>query len=340
MLVNDFDYDLPPELIAQVPVEPRHDSRLMVLDRTQSSSSDHFFYELPHFLKAGDLLILNNTRVIPARLFAKKQGGSGRVEVFLLKQLTENSWETLVRPGKRAKPGTDLVFEEGVMGRVTGTVADGGRIVEFPKELNFREWLSRAGLTPLPPYITAKLDNPERYQTIYSKHEGSVAAPTAGLHFTPELLQTIQAKGVKAGFVTLHVGIGTFRPVKTEVVEEHAMHPEEFSLSEDLAQMINDTKQSGGRVIAVGTTTVRVLESCALRKSWVGARSGATNIFIYPGYEFKIIDGLITNFHLPKSTLLMLVSALAGREFVLECYRRAVADKYRFFSFGDAMLIL
>jgi S-adenosylmethionine:tRNA ribosyltransferase-isomerase len=232
------------------------------------------------------------------------------------------------------------LFDEAVMGQVTGTVTDGGRIVEFPKELNFRAWLDRAGLTPLPPYITRQLSDPERYQTIYAQSEGSVAAPTAGLHFTPELLQKITDHKVKTGFITLHVGLGTFRPVKAEVVEDHTMHPEEFYLPEEVADAINATKQSGGRVIAVGTTTVRVLEACASAKGRVEARSGATNIFIYPGYEFKIIDGLITNFHLPKSTLLMLVSALAGREFILESYRRAIAARYRFFSFGDAMLIL
>lgn len=340
MLVNDFDYDLPPELIAQVPVEPRDSSRLMVLDRGEKSGSDHFFYELPGFLKAGDLLILNNTRVIPARLFAKKQGGAGMVEVFLLKQLAENTWETLVRPGKRAKPGVDLVFEEGVVGRVTGTVVDGGRIVEFPKGLDFRDWLARSGQTPLPPYITQKLSDPERYQTIYAEYEGSVAAPTAGLHFTPELSQKIRNQGVNLNFLTLHVGLGTFRPVKTEVVEDHTMHPEEFSLSEELAQSITATKQAGGRIIAVGTTVVRVLESRSVSQGKVTPGSGGTNIFIYPGFEFKIIDGMITNFHLPKSTLLMLVSAFAGREFIMESYQRAIAEKYRFFSFGDAMLIL
>jgi S-adenosylmethionine:tRNA ribosyltransferase-isomerase len=340
MLVNDFDYDLPPELIAQVPAEPRDSSRLMVLDRSEKRSSDHFFYELPGFLKAGDLLILNNTRVIPARLFAQKPGGTGAVEVFLLKQLAANAWETLVRPGKRAKPGTELVFAEGVVGRVTGVVTDGGRIVEFPKGLNFRDWLARAGQTPLPPYITRKLADAERYQTIYAEYEGSVAAPTAGLHFTPELFQRIQSRGVNLGFLTLHVGLGTFRPVKTEVVEDHTMHPEEFSLPEELARLITATKQAGGRVIAVGTTVVRVLESRAISAGKVASGSGGTNIFIYPGFEFKIIDGLVTNFHLPKSTLLMLVSAFAGREFILASYRRAIVEKYRFFSFGDAMLIL
>ena len=340
MFVNDFDYDLPPELIAQRPVEPRDSSRLMVLDRSGKASSDHFFYELPGFLREGDLLILNNTRVIPARLFAKKQGGTGMVEVFLLKELAENTWETLVRPGKRAKPGTDLVFEEGVTGKVTGTVPDGGRCIEFPKGFNFREWLERAGQTPLPPYITQKLSDRERYQTIYAKYEGSVAAPTAGLHFTPDLFQKIQSQGVQVGFLTLHVGIGTFRPVKTEVVEDHTMHPEEFVLSEELARSITATKQAGGRVIAVGTTVVRVLESQAVARGQVAPGSGGTNIFIYPGFEFKVIDGLVTNFHLPKSTLLMLVSAFAGREFVMECYQRAIQERYRFFSFGDAMLIV
>jgi S-adenosylmethionine:tRNA ribosyltransferase-isomerase len=340
MLVKDFDYDLPPELIAQIPIEPRHNSRLMVLDRTRQIASAHFFHELPRFLKAGDLLVLNNTRVIPARLFAKRQGGSGTVEVFLLKRLTENSWECLVRPGKRAKPGSVLLFDEGVVGKVTGTVIDGGRVVEFPPELDFKDWLARNGQTPLPPYITRQLSDPERYQTIYAAYEGSVAAPTAGLHFTPELLQKVANQGVNMGFLTLHVGLATFRPVKTEIVEDHTMHPEVYTLPEELAKSITATKHAGGRVIAVGTTVVRVLESRAVSKGEVAPGSGSTNIFIYPGYDFKIIDGLVTNFHLPKSTLLMLVSAFAGREFILESYRRAIAERYRFFSFGDAMLIL
>ncbi len=340
MLVSEFDYNLPPELIAQTPLEPRHDSRLMVLNREKHMVSDYFFYDLPLFLKPGDLLVLNNTRVIPARLFAVKQGSSGMVEIFLLKQLSRNRWECLVRPGKRAKPGTSLIFDEGITGQITGTVVDGGRVIEFPPELDLRNWLERCGQTPLPPYITHKLANPERYQTVYSRYEGSVAAPTAGLHFTPPLLEKIRQQGIQIQFLTLHVGMGTFRPVKTEVVEEHTMHPESFTLPDDLSQAIIRTKKAGGRVIAVGTTTVRVLESQALSPDEVQPGSGETNIFIYPGYDFKIIDGLITNFHLPKSTLLMLTAAFAGREFILESYRRAVETGYRFFSFGDAMLIV
>ena len=344
MLVSDFDYLLPPELIAQNPAEPRHNSRLMVVDRKYQNTTDHFFYELPKFLKPGDLIVLNNTRVIPARLFAKKFGSAsahdGKVEIFLLKQLTVTAWECLVRPGKRAKPGAQLIFEDGMTAQITGVVQDGGRIIEFPADCDFRNWLARWGQTPLPPYITQKISDPERYQTIFAEHEGSVAAPTAGLHFTIELMNRIQDQGIKIGYLTLHVGIGTFRPVKTEVVENHTMHPESFNLSDELVQLIRLTKQSGGRVIAVGTTVVRVLESQSDENGIIRAGTGETNIFLYPGYRFRTIDGIITNFHLPKSTLLMLISAFAGRELILESYQRAIDQNYRFFSFGDAMLIL
>lgn len=340
MLVNDFDYQLPPELIAQHPVEPRDHSRLLVLNRSEKSITDRFFYELPSCLSPGDLLVFNDTKVIPARLFAKKEGGSARIEVFLLKQLSGSSWECLVRPGKRVKPGVKLLFAEGVTGKVLETTATGGRIIEFPGEFGFREWLSRVGQTPLPPYITEALADPDRYQTVYAKAEGSVAAPTAGLHFTEGLLRELTKKGVKTGFLTLHVGLGTFRPVQTERVEEHLMHSEFFLLPPALVEQIGATKKAGNKVIAVGTTVVRVLESQADSEGRLKAGSGETAIFIYPGYQFKVIDGLITNFHLPRSTLLMLVSAFAGREFILESYAHAVKNKYRFFSFGDAMIIL
>lgn len=340
MLVNDFDYQLPPELIAQHPVEPRDHSRLLVLNRSEKSITDRFFYELPSCLSPGDLLVFNDTKVIPARLFAKKEGGSARIEVFLLKQLSGSSWECLVRPGKRVKPGVKLLFAEGVTGKVLETTAAGGRIIEFPGEFGFREWLSRVGQTPLPPYITEALADPDRYQTVYAKAEGSVAAPTAGLHFTEGLLRELTKKGVKTGFLTLHVGLGTFRPVQTERVEEHLMHSEFFLLPPALVEQIGATKKAGNKVIAVGTTVVRVLESQADSEGRLKAGSGETAIFIYPGYQFKVIDGLITNFHLPRSTLLMLVSAFAGREFILESYAHAVKNKYRFFSFGDAMIIL
>jgi S-adenosylmethionine:tRNA ribosyltransferase-isomerase len=341
MLVTDFDYFLPEERIAQTPVEPRDHSRLMVLERGLKSRQDCFFYQLPDFLKPGDLLIFNDTRVIPARLFARKTGDNGaRIEVFLLKRITATDWECLVRPGKRVKAGTRLEFNQGVAGEAIRVEDGGTRVIRFPDSLNFRAWLLQNGETPLPPYIRQKLNDPERYQTVYSRNEGSVAAPTAGLHFTPELLDRLQSKGVKTGFLTLHVGVGTFRPVQTERIEEHRMHAECFSLSQKLAEKIQRTREAGKRVIAVGTTAVRVLESQALPGGGVRPGAGETDIFIYPGYRFEVVDGIITNFHLPKSTLLMLVAAFAGRELIMESYRHAVAERYRFFSFGDAMLIL
>lgn len=339
MLVDDFDYNLPPELIAQHPVEPRDHSRLLVLNRTERSRSDQRFFELPSLLSPGDLLVFNDTKVIPARLFAEKEGGSARIEVFLLKQMSGSTWECLVRPGKRVKPGVKLLFEEGVRGKVLETTPAGGRIIEFPREIDFREWLSRTGQTPLPPYITETLADPGRYQTVYAQVEGSVAAPTAGLHFTEGLLNELTAGGIKTGFLTLHVGLGTFRPVQTERIEDHIMHSEFFTLPVRLVEEITATKKAGNRVIAVGTTVVRVLESQADATGRLQAGPGETAIFIYPGYQFKVIDGLITNFHLPRSTLLMLVAAFAGREFVLDSYAHAVKNNYRFFSFGDAMLI-
>jgi len=343
MLVSDFNYDLPPGLIAQKPLAQRDHSRLLVLERKTGRRADHEFYEIADFLKAGDLLVFNDTRVIPARLFAFKPGpGGARVEVFLLRRRQLLEWECLVRPGRRARPGTMLRFAAGVTGEVLTVSAGGGRIIKFnlADGCDFHDWLLQNGETPLPPYINEKLADPERYQTIYSKYEGSVAAPTAGLHFTGELLERLSLKGVRQGFLTLHVGLGTFRPVQTEVVEEHLMHAECFSLSPVLTRTIAATKKAGGKVIAVGTTVVRVLESQVDSAGVLQPGMGETKIFIYPGYQFKVIDGLITNFHLPKSTLLMLVSAFAGREFVLESYRHAVRQGYRFFSFGDAMLII
>lgn len=340
MLVNDFDYQLPPELIAQHPMEPRDHSRLLALDRSKNTLSDRLFYELPAMLSPGDLLVFNDTKVIPARLFAEKEGGSARIEVFLLKQLSGSNWECLVRPGKRVKPGVKLHFEQGVTGTVLETTPAGGRIVEFPKEIDFRGWLSRVGQTPLPPYITETIADPGRYQTVYAEVEGSVAAPTAGLHFTEDLIKELKRREIKTEFLTLHVGLGTFRPVQTERIEEHLMHSEFFMFSPALVEQIEATKKAGKRVIAVGTTVVRTLESQADAEGHLRAGSGETAIFIYPGYKFKVVDGLITNFHLPRSTLLMLVSAFAGREFVLESYAYAVKNNYRFFSFGDAMIIL
>lgn len=352
MDVSDFDYDLPQELIAQHPVEPRHNSRLLLVDRVNRTMRDRIFYDLPELLRAGDLLVFNDTRVIPARLHGWKTGpGRAMVEVFLLKEHSAaadpnsgaGEWECLVKPGKRLKPGARIEFPGEVSGEICAFGPDGSRMIRFHGEraqgVNFRAWLAATGETPLPPYINAKLDNPERYQTVYARQEGSVAAPTAGLHFTPEILERLNGKGVSTAFLTLHVGIGTFRPVQVEKVEEHTMHPEVFTLPEELVRQIAATKQAGGRVIAVGTTVVRVLESQAATNGELRSGSGETAIFIYPGYRFKVVDALLTNFHLPKSTLLMLVSALAGRELIMECYQHAVREHYRFFSFGDAMLI-
>jgi S-adenosylmethionine:tRNA ribosyltransferase-isomerase len=341
MLVNEFDYLLPQAQIAQTPVEPRDHSRLLVLDRKRQNRSDHYFYELSRLLDQGDLLVFNDTRVIPARLYARKNDSAGaRIEVFLLRRLNATDWECLVRPGKRVQPGTRLLFNQKAVGEAIAVTPSGERVIRFPAALNFREWLVQNGETPLPPYITHRLADSERYQTVYAQVEGSVAAPTAGLHFTPELLRQLTERGVRTGFLTLHVGLGTFRPVQTERVEDHLMHSEVFTLPAELTAQIHATKAAGKRVIAVGTTVVRVLESQAVAPGEARAGAGTTDIFIYPGYPFKIIDGLITNFHLPKSTLLMLVSAFAGREFVMDSYRYAVDQGYRFFSFGDAMLIL
>ncbi|MGL5268989.1 MAG: tRNA preQ1(34) S-adenosylmethionine ribosyltransferase-isomerase QueA [Selenomonadaceae bacterium] len=340
MLLSEFDYDLPEELIAQTPCEPRNHSRLMVLDRQQQTVQHQHFYDLKNFLVPGDTLIFNDTRVMPARLIGHRDKTGGKVEVFLLRRINGNEWETLVKPGKKAQPGNVICFGDELSCEVLSHTDFGGRIVRFSYDGIFEEILDRLGETPLPPYIHEKLADKERYQTVYSKEQGSAAAPTAGLHFTKEMMQELETMGVNLGFVTLHVGLGTFRPVSVDKIEDHAMHKEYYSVPTETAELIATTKARGGRVIAVGTTSIRTLESAAQAKGVIEAGSGWTEIFIYPGYEFKIVDAMITNFHLPKSTLLMLISAFAGKEFVLSAYRQAVEEKYRFFSFGDAMLLV
>lgn len=340
MRKEDFYYDLPEELIAQHPILNREDSRLMVLDKATGSVEHRYFRDIIDYLNEGDCLVLNDTRVIPARLFGSRKGKDESIEFLLLKKIDKNRWETLVKPGKKARPGAKVIFGDGELeGNVLSTGEDGTRIVEFEYEGIFEEILDKLGEMPLPPYIKEKLEDKERYQTVYSKKEGSAAAPTAGLHFTKELLQKIENKGIKIVYLTLHVGLGTFRPVKEENIEDHHMHSEYFELSKEAAKIINNTKKSGGRVIAVGTTSTRTLESIWAQENLVVPKSGWTDIFIYPGYKFKVVDCLITNFHLPESTLIMLVSALAGREKILNSYDIAVKEKYRFFSFGDAMFI-
>mgnify|MGYP004576828303 CR=1 FL=1 len=339
MKKSDFDFYLPEELIAQTPLEKRDSSRLLVLDKATGALEHRHFYELPEFLSEGDCLVLNNSRVLPARLIGARETG-GAVELVLLRDLGEGRWECLSRPGRKTKPGTKLVFGGGELTAEVESVAEGGnRIVRFDYEGIFLEVLERLGKMPLPPYIKEELNDPERYQTVYSRELGSAAAPTAGLHFTQELLDKIAAKGVKVCYVTLHVGLGTFRPVKEDEIEQHEMHSEFCIVPEDTARIISETKQRGGRVIAVGTTSCRTLESFAEDDGAIEPSSGWTDIFIYPGYKFKCIDALVTNFHLPESTLIMLVSALAGREHVLNAYKVAVEERYRFFSFGDAMFI-
>ena len=339
MKKTDFSFDLPEELIAQTPLQQRDRSRLMLLDKKSGAVSHRHFYELPDLLRQGDCLIMNDSRVLPARLLGSRMSGGG-VELVLLRDLGDGRWECLSRPGRKTKPGTLLLFGDGELTAEVEAVTDGGnRIVRFSYEGIFLEVLERLGKMPLPPYIKEELQDAERYQTVYSRELGSAAAPTAGLHFTEELLDQIRAKGIRTGFVTLHVGLGTFRPVKEEEIEDHDMHSEFCVIPEETAALVNETKANGGRVIAVGTTSCRTLESFAAEDGSLKAGSGWTNIFIYPGYRFKCIDALITNFHLPESTLIMLVSALAGREQVLNAYRTAVAERYRFFSFGDAMLI-
>ena len=340
MKLEEFDYNLPEELIAQVPIAKRDESRLMVLHRDNKTIEHKTFKDVIDYLKPGDCLVRNNTKVIPARLYGKKETGAN-VEFVLLNQIEGDIWESIVRPGNKLKPGTKVEFGDGLLEATILDIMEGGtRKVEFEYEGIFNEILDKIGLMPLPPYIHESLKEKDRYQTVYAKYNGSAAAPTAGLHFTPELLNRIEEKGIKIANVTLHVGIGTFRPVKEENIEEHKMHTEHFYIKQEDADKINETKKTGGRVIAVGTTSCRVLETIASEETGlVNATEGDTGIYIYPGYKFKCIDGLITNFHLPKSTLLMLVSALAGREFVLDAYNEAVKEKYRFFSFGDAMLI-
>ena len=340
MKVTDYYFDLPQEQIAQDPLEDRSSSRLLVLDKETGEYSHHVFREITEFLKPGDCLVLNNTKVIPARLFGEKEGTQAKIEILLLKRKENDVWETLVKPGKKAKVGTKIIFGGGLLvGEVIDIVEEGNRLIKFTYEGIFEEILDQLGEMPLPPYITHKLQDKNRYQTVYAKHEGSAAAPTAGLHFTKELLQQVQDAGVKIAHVTLHVGLGTFRPVKVEDVTQHHMHSEFYVVEEDQAKLINDTKAAGGRVIAVGTTSCRTLESATGEDGILKAGSGWTEIFIYPGYRFKMIDGLITNFHLPESTLVMLVSALAGKEHIMAAYEEAVREKYRFFSFGDAMMI-
>lgn len=341
MRVEDFDYYLPPELIAQHPVEPRDTSRLLVLHRESERLEHRRFYDLPLYLRPGDILVLNDTRVIPARLLGKKAGTGGQVEVLLLRPLWGNCWEVLVRPGRRIPPGTEILFGKGELwAKVLDRTPQGGRLVEFQYEGEWEEILERLGEVPLPPYIKEKLSDPERYQTVYASRPGSVAAPTAGLHFTPQLLKELKEKGIKIVYILLHVGLGTFRPVREEMVENHRMHAEYFYVDEEAARTINEARRQGGRVIAVGTTVVRTLETVATPEGEIKPRDGFTELFIYPGYRFKAVDALITNFHLPRSTLLMLVCAFAGRERVLEAYQVAIKERYRFYSFGDAMLIL
>ena len=337
---SDFYFDLPQELIAQGPLEDRSSSRLLVLDKETGEMEHRVFHDIVEYLHEGDCLVLNNTKVIPARLMGTKKDTGATIEVLLLKRRENDIWETLVKPGKKAKPGTVITFGEGLLtGTVVDIVDEGNRLIQFSYEGIFEEVLDKLGEMPLPPYITHKLQDKNRYQTVYAKYEGSAAAPTAGLHFTKELLAQVEEKGVKIAYVTLHVGLGTFRPVKEENVLEHHMHSEFYQVTPEAAKLINDTKAAGGRVICVGTTSCRTIESAADQNGVVQAGCGDTEIFIYPGYQFKVLDNLITNFHLPESTLIMLVSALAGREHVLHAYETAVEMKYRFFSFGDAMFI-
>ena len=341
MKTSDFYYDLPQELIAQDPLEDRSSSRLMVLDKKTGETEHHVFREIINYLNPGDCLVINDTKVIPARLIGAKEETGAKIEVLLLKRGAGDVWETLVKPGRKAKPGTRISFGDGLLaGEVVDIVDEGNRLIRFEYEGIFEEILDQLGQMPLPPYITHELKDKNRYQTVYAKYEGSAAAPTAGLHFTEELLDQVRRKGIRIAEVTLHVGLGTFRPVKVEDVSQHHMHSEFYEVTEEAAEIIRSTKASGGRVICVGTTSCRTIESAALRfDGTIRACSGWTDIFIYPGFQFQLLDGLITNFHLPESTLLMLVSALAGKEHIMAAYEEAVKERYRFFSFGDAMLI-
>ena len=341
MMVTDFDYELPEELIAQTPLADRPASRLLVLDKETGEISHGHFRDIKDFLRPGDCLVLNDTKVIPARLYGEREDTGAPVEFLLLEQKNEDVWDVILKPGKKCKPGHVISFGGGKLkAEILEVTEEGNRLVRFLYDGIFQEILSELGEMPLPPYIHEKLTDRDRYQTVYAKHDGSAAAPTAGLHFNEELLQQLKAQGINLAFVTLHVGLGTFRPVKAEKVSEHVMHEEFYHLTEEAAETINQTKKKGGRVICVGTTSTRVIESIADENGTVSPKSGYTNIFIYPGYQFKCLDGLITNFHLPKSTLIMLVSALAGREHVLNAYKEAVQKEYRFFSFGDAMFIV
>jgi S-adenosylmethionine:tRNA ribosyltransferase-isomerase len=341
MKTSDFYYDLPKELIAQTPVEPRDSSRMMILNRTDGTVAHKHFYDIIDYLNEGDLIVANDSRVLPARIYGVKAETGARVEFLLLRQISGNRWETLCKPGRKAREGARFSFGDGIL---TATVAevkeDGNRVVDFDCDENFFAALDKIGKMPLPPYITEELKDQERYQTVYSHELGSAAAPTAGLHFTEELMAKIKAKGVKIAYVTLHVGLGTFRPVKVDDVTQHKMHSEHYEIPEETARLINETKQNGGRLIAIGTTSCRTLESVATQYGKIIPCEGFTDIFIYPGYRFKVLDGLVTNFHLPESTLIMLVSAFAGYDNVMNAYKTAVKEQYRFFSFGDAMMIL
>ena len=341
MKTSDFYYDLPEELIAQDPLEDRTASKLLVLDRKTGAVKHKIFSDVIDYLNKGDCLVINNTRVIPARLIGEKEGTGGKVEVLLLKRRANDVWETLVKPGKKLRPGAKITFGDGrLRAEVLEVVEEGNRLVKFCYEGIFEEILDSLGEMPLPPYITHKLEDKEMYQTVYAKFDGSAAAPTAGLHFTKELLNKIEEKGIKIASITLHVGLGTFRPVKVDDVNNHHMHTEWYEVNAEAAEIINETKRNGGRVICVGTTSCRTIESVADENGYMKAKTGETDIFIYPGYKFKIMDGLITNFHLPESTLVMLVSAFAGKENVLAAYETAVKERYRFFSFGDAMILI
>ena len=340
MKTRDFYYELPRELIAQDPLQDRSSSRLMVLDKDTGEVTHHVFREIVDFLNPGDCLVINDTKVIPARLIGSKEGTGAKIEILLLRRLEKDVWETLVKPGRKARPGTRIVFGNGLLtGEILDVMEEGNRRIRFTYEGIFEEILDRLGQMPLPPYITHQLEEKDRYNTVYAVHEGSAAAPTAGLHFTPRLLHDIEQKGIHIARITLHVGLGTFRPVKADDIEDHHMHAEFYLIDEDAAEKINRAKAGKGRVICVGTTSCRTIESAALPDGSIKAGSGWTDIFIYPGYQFKVLDGLITNFHLPESTLIMLVSALAGREHVLAAYKEAGKERYRFFSFGDAMFI-
>ena len=341
MHTSDFWFELPEQLIAQTPIEPRDHSRLLCMDRRTGECTHKHFYDLVELLRPGDLLVMNDSRVIPARLIGEKEGTGGAMEFLLLEQKSNDTWEILVRPGRKAKPGARFVFGAGLIhAEILEVKPDGNRIAKFFFDGNFYEVLDRVGKMPLPPYITAELKDQERYQTVYAKERRTAAAPTAGLHFTPELLEKLQQRGINTAYVTLHVGLGTFRPVKVDEITQHHMHTERYYLSEETANLINETKAKGGRVFAVGTTSCRTLESVAQKYGAIQPCSGETDIFIYPGYQFRVLDGLITNFHLPESTLIMLVSAFAGYEHTMAAYRLAVEQQYRFFSFGDAMFII